>query len=158
MAKGPVSLKGAICSNARMTSGFRLLVRPGPESEEEEISPVWAMVRDLARQRSQNRCLARWTVRLPHRGCRGGAGRANSKGDVFLRSSRFSDRWKSWRAVGTRWRSRRYMRAKSTDRTSSRRSADLTNPLPKARISSLRAPQAGVIAHESSMTVPSDEP
>src|SRR6266540_679152 len=33
----------------------------------------------VARQCSRNRCLARWTVWIPHRGRGGGAGRANSK-------------------------------------------------------------------------------
>ena len=36
----------------------------------------------VARQCSENRCLARWTVWIPHRGRRGGAGRANSKKDL----------------------------------------------------------------------------
>src|SRR6266508_3139502 len=35
------------------------------------------------RQCSRNRCLARWTVWIPHRGRRGGAGRANSKKDLL---------------------------------------------------------------------------
>jgi hypothetical protein len=36
----------------------------------------------VARQCSRNRCLARWTVWIPHRGRRGRAGRANSKKDL----------------------------------------------------------------------------
>jgi hypothetical protein len=33
----------------------------------------------VAGQCSENRCLARWTVWIPHRGRGGGAGRANSR-------------------------------------------------------------------------------
>jgi hypothetical protein len=36
----------------------------------------------VARQCSRNRCLARWTDWIPHRGRGGGAGRANSKKDL----------------------------------------------------------------------------
>ena|SRR6266545_3013270 len=36
----------------------------------------------VAQQCSENRCLARWTVWIPHRGRRGGTGRANSKKDL----------------------------------------------------------------------------
>jgi hypothetical protein len=36
----------------------------------------------VAWQCSENRCLARWTVWIPHRGHRGRGGRANSKKDL----------------------------------------------------------------------------
>jgi hypothetical protein len=36
----------------------------------------------VTRQCSRNRCLARWTVWIPHRDRRGRAGRANSKKDL----------------------------------------------------------------------------
>ena len=36
----------------------------------------------VARQCSENRCLTRWTVWIPHRGRRGGTGQANSKNDL----------------------------------------------------------------------------
>jgi hypothetical protein len=39
------------------------------------MGPVWP------RQCSRIRCLARWTVWIPHRGLRGRAGRENSKKD-----------------------------------------------------------------------------
>jgi hypothetical protein len=44
----------------------------------------------VARQCSRNRCLARWTVWIPHRGRGGAAGRANSKKDLLTGRIRVS--------------------------------------------------------------------
>jgi hypothetical protein len=44
----------------------------------------------IARQCSGNRCLARWTVWIPHRGRGGAAGRANSKKDLLTGRIRVS--------------------------------------------------------------------
>jgi len=57
----------------------------------------------VARQCSENRCLARWTVWIPHRGRRGGAGRANSKKDLVTAPIRGCRTANPWEAAHFSW-------------------------------------------------------
>jgi hypothetical protein len=63
-------VRGALIAIGGLTSGFPLQGSFGGGRQRGCVEPP---------QCSRNRCLARWTVRIPHRGRGGGAGRATGR-------------------------------------------------------------------------------